>query len=155
MSKKEVVRNLSGEEQARMSVENAEINILYTTAYAIYMIAQDAERRMNASGMSFGFRRKFLFNGILKDLKGAKRKQDELHEDYIKAWGNDFKKHDEEQLNASAVARLLLLWFDRIEGYEKRENAVLKYIANTWKEDVVTKEDLKHLEIQTYDPNKE
>src|SRR5574344_2237095 len=51
--------------QRRMSVENAEINILYTTAFAIYLLAQDAERRMNASGMSLGFRRKQLFNGII------------------------------------------------------------------------------------------
>ena len=55
---KEIVKNLEPEEQSRMSVENAEINILYTTAFAIYILAQDAERRMNNSGMSLGFRRK-------------------------------------------------------------------------------------------------
>ena len=62
---KEIVKNLEPEEQSRMSVENAEINILYTTAFAIYILAQDAERRMNNSGMSLGFRRKQLFNGII------------------------------------------------------------------------------------------
>ena len=39
---KEIVKNLEPEEQSRMSVENAEINVLYTTAFAIYLIAQDA-----------------------------------------------------------------------------------------------------------------
>lgn len=65
---KEIVKNLEPEEQSRMSVENAEINILYTTAFAIYILAQDVERRMNNSGMSLGLRRKQLFNGIIKDL---------------------------------------------------------------------------------------
>ena len=125
---KEIVKNLEPEEQSRMSVENAEINILYTTAFAIYFIAQDAEQRMNNSGMSLGFRRRQLFNGIIKDLQGAKRKQDELYQDYIKAWGNNFKNYDEEQENANSLARLLMLWFDRVEGWEDKEKAVEEFI---------------------------
>ena len=140
---KEIVKNLEPEEQSRMSVENAEINILYTTAFAIYFIAQDAERRMNAAGMSLGFRRRQLFNGIIKDLQGAKRKQDELYQDYIKAWKNNAKNYDEEQENANSLARLLMLWFDRVEGWGDKEKAVEEFIKTLSPEDVVTPEALQ------------
>ena len=145
---KEIVKNLEPEEQSRMSVENAEINILYTTAFAIYFIAQDAERRMNAAGMSLGFRRRQLFNGIIKDLQGAKRKQDELYQDYIKAWGNNFKNYDEEQENANSLARLLMLWFDRVEGWEDKEKAVEEFIKTLSPEDVVSEDSLKRFKIK-------
>ena len=145
---KEIVKNLESEEQSRMSVENAEINILYTTAFAIYFIAQDAERRMNAAGMSLGFRRRQLFNGIIKDLQGAKRKQDELYQDYIKAWKNNIKNYDEEQENANSLARLLMLWFDRVEGWEDKEKAVEEFIKTLSPEDVVSEDSLKRFKIK-------
>ena len=145
---KEIVKNLEPEEQSRMSVENAEINILYTTAFAIYFIAQDAERRMNAAGMSLGFRRRQLFNGIIKDLQGAKRKQDELYQDYIKAWKNNTKNYDEEQENANSLARLLMLWFDRVEGWEDKEKAVEEFIKTWSPEDVVSEDSLKRFKIK-------
>ena len=145
---KEIVKNLEPEEQSRMSVENAEINILYTTAFAIYFIAQDAERRMNAAGMSLGFRRRQLFNGIIKDLQGAKRKQDELYKDYIKAWENNIKNYDEEQENANSLARLLMLWFDRVEGWEDKEKAVEEFIKTLSPEDVVSEDSLKRFKIK-------
>ena len=145
---KEIVKNLEPEEQSRMSVENAEINILYTTAFAIYFIAQDAERRMNTAGMSLGFRRKQLFNGIIKDLQGAKRKQDELYQDYIKAWKNNAKNYDEEQENANSLARLLMLWFDRVEGWEDKEKAVEEFIKTLSPEDVVSEDSLKRFKIK-------
>ena len=146
--KKEIVKNLEPEDQSRMSVENAEINILYTTAFAIYFIAQDAERRMNAAGMSLGFRRRQLFNGIIKDLQGAKRKQDELYQDYIKAWKNNIKNYDEEQENANSLARLLMLWFDRVEGWEDKEKAVEEFIKTLSPEDVVSEDSLKRFKIK-------
>ena len=145
---KEIVKNLEPEEQSRMSVENAEINILYTTAFAIYFIAQDAERRMNTAGMSLGFRRRQLFNGIIKDLQGAKRKQDELYQDYIKAWKNNAKNYDEEQENANSLARLLMLWFDRVEGWEDKEKAVEEFIKTLSPEDVVSEDSLKRFKIK-------
>ena len=145
---KEIVKNLEPEEQSRMSVENAEINILYTTAFAIYFIAQDAERRMNAAGMSLGFRRRQLFNGIIKDLQGAKRKQDELYQDYIKAWKNNTKNYDEEQENANSLARVLMLWFDRVEGWEDKEKAVEEFIKTLSPEDVVSEDSLKRFKIK-------
>ena len=145
---KEIVKNLEPEEQSRMSVENAEINILYTTAFAIYFIAQDAEQRMNAAGMSLGFRRRQLFNGIIKDLQGAKRKQDELYQDYIKAWKNNAKNYDEEQENANSLARLLMLWFDRVEGWEDKEKAVEEFIKTLSPEDVVSEDSLKRFKIK-------
>ena len=145
---KEIVKNLEPEEQSRMSVENAEINILYTTAFAIYFIAQDAERRMNAAGMSLGFRRRQLFNGIIKDLQGAKRKQDELYKDYIKAWENNIKNYDEEQENANSLARLLMLWFDRVEGWEDKEKAVEEFIKTLSPEDIVSEDSLKRFKIK-------
>ena len=145
---KEIVKNLEPEEQSRMSVENAEINILYTAAFAIYFIAQDAERRMNAAGMSLGFRRKQLFNGIIKDLQGAKRKQDELYQDYIKAWKNNAKNYDEEQENANSLARFLMLWFDRVEGWEDKEKAVEEFIKTLSPEDVVSEDSLKRFKIK-------
>ena len=145
---KEIVKNLEPEEQSRMSVENAEINILYTTAFAIYFIAQDAERRMNAAGMSLGFRRRQLFNGIIKDLQGAKRKQDELYQDYIKAWKNNIKNYDEEQENANSLARLLMLWFDRVEGWEDKEKAVEEFIKTLSPEDIVSEDSLKRFKIK-------
>ena len=145
---KEIVKNLEPEEQSRMSVENAEINILYTTAFAIYFIAQDAERRMNAAGMSLGFRRRQLFNGIIKDLQGVKRKQDELYQDYIKAWKNNAKNYDEEQENANSLARLLMLWFDRVEGWEDKEKAVEEFIKTLSPEDVVSEDSLKRFKIK-------
>ena len=145
---KEIVKNLEPEEQSRMSVENAEINILYTTAFAIYFIAQDAERRMNAAGMSLGFRRRQLFNGIIKDLQAAKRKQDELYKDYIKAWKNNIKNYDEEQENANSLARLLMLWFDRVEGWEDKEKAVEEFIKTLSPEDIVSEDSLKRFKIK-------
>ena len=145
---KEIVKNLEPEEQSRMSVENAEINILYTTAFAIYFIAQDAERRMNAAGMSLGFRRRQLFNGIIKDLQAAKRKQDELYQDYIKAWENNIKNYDEEQENANSLARLLMLWFDRVEGWEDKEKAVENFIKTLSPEDIVREDSLKRFKIK-------
>lgn len=145
---KEIVKNLEPEEQSRMSVENAEINILYTTAFAIYFIAQDAERRMNAAGMSLGFRRRQLFNGIIKDLQAAKRKQDELYQDYIKAWENNIKNYDEEQENANSLARLLMLWFDRVEGWEDKEKAVEEFIKTLSPEDIVNEDSLKRFKIK-------
>ena len=145
---KEIVKNLEPEEQSRMSVENAEINILYTTAFAIYLIAQDAEQRMNAAGMSLGFRRRQLFNGIIKDLQGAKRKQDELYQDYIKAWKNNIKNYDEEQENANSLARLLMLWFDRVEGWEDKEKAVEEFIKTLSPEDIVTSEALQRFYVK-------
>ena len=145
---KEIVKNLEPEEQSRMSVENAEINILYTAAFAIYFIAQDAERRMNAAGMSLGFRRRQLFNGIIKDLQGAKRKQDELCDDYVKAWGKQTKNYDEEQENANSLARLLMLWFDRVEGWEDKEKAVEEFIKTLSPEDIVSEDSLKRFKIK-------
>ena len=139
---------LSDGVQKRMSIENAEINILYTTAFAIYLLAQDAERRMNNSGMSLGFRRKQLFNGIIKDLQGAKRKQDELYEDYVKAWGKQTKNYDEEQENANSLARLLMLWFDRVEGWEDKEKAVEEFIKTLSPEDAVTPEALQRFYVK-------
>ena len=141
-------KTLSDGVQRCMSVENAEISILYTTAFAIYLLAQDAERRMNNSGMSLGFRRKQLFNGIIKDLQGAKHKQDELCEDYIKAWGNQTKNYDEEQENANSLARLLMLWFDRVEGWEDKEKAVEEFIKTLSPEDVVSEDSLKRFKIK-------
>ena len=145
---KEIVKNLEPEEQSRMSVENSEINILYTTAFAIYILAQDAERRMNNSGMSLGFRRKQLFNGIIKDLQNAKHKQDELYDDYVKAWGKQTKNYDEEQENANSLARLLMLWFDRVEGWEDKEKAVEEFIKTLSPEDAVTPEVLQRFYVR-------
>lgn len=145
---KEIVKNLEPEEQSRMSVENAEINVLYTTAFAIYLIAQDAEQRMNVAGMSLGFRRRQLFNGIIKDLQGAKRKQDELYQDYIKAWKNNIKNYDEEQENANSLARLLMLWFDRVEGWEDKEKVVEEFIKTLSPEDIVGEDSLKRFKIK-------
>lgn len=139
--------------QKRMNVENAEINILYTTAFAIYLLAQDAERRMNNSGMSLGFRRKQLFNGIISDLKRVKFKQDELYQDYIKAWGNQVMNYEEEQANANSLARLLLLWFDRVEGWEEKENAVEDFIKMLSPQDAVDDKDLKRFYLQNVSNN--
>lgn len=130
------------EEDKRMSIENAEVNILYTAAFAFYFIAQDAERRMNAGGTTFGFRRKQLFNGIIKDLQGAKKKQDELYQDYIAAWKNATHNYEEEQENANSLARLLLLWFDRVEGWGVKEKAVEDFIKSLGPQDAVTEEHL-------------
>lgn len=139
--------------QKRMNIENAEINILYTTAFAIYLLAQDAERRMNNSGMSLGFRRKQLFNGIISDLKRVKFKQDELYQDYIKAWGNQVMNYEEEQANANSLARLLLLWFDRVEGWEEKENAVEDFIKMLSPQDAVDDKDLKRFYLQNVSNN--
>lgn len=144
----EVVRDLPKEEQIKMPVENAEVNILYTTAFSIYLIAKDAESRLKANNMSLGFRRKQLFNGILSDLKGAQHKQDELYQDYIKAWGSNLSNYDEELENANKLSKLLLLWFDRIEGFENRENDILEYIMKRYPEESISEEALKRFEVK-------
>lgn len=138
--------------EKRLNVENTEINVLYTAAFAIYFIAQDAERRMNASGMSLGFRRKQLFNGIISDLKGAKRKQDELYEDYIKAWGDKVANYTEEQINANSLARLLLLWFDRVAGWDDKEKAVEEFIKTLSPVDGVPDEVLSRFYLKGTEP---
>lgn len=144
---KEIVRDMPASEQATMSVENAEIGILYTTAFAIYFIAHDAERRMNSKGSAMKFDRKMLFNGIIKDLQGAKKKQDQLYEDYITAWGNKLKNYDEEQENASVLAKLLMLWYDRVQGYADREKVIIEYIQQLWPGEILTDSDLRRFDM--------
>ena len=144
---KEIVRDMPASEQATMSVENAEIGILYTTAFAIYFIAHDAERRMNSTGSAMKFDRKMLFNGIIKDLQGAKKKQDRLYKDYIKAWGNKLKNYDEEQENASVLAKLLMLWYDRVQGYADREKVIIEYIQQLWPGEILTDSDLRRFDM--------
>ena len=85
---------------------------------------------------------------FVKDLQGAKRKQDELYQDYIKAWKNNIKNYDEEQENANSLARLLMLWFDRVEGWEDKEKAVEEFIKTLSPEDVVSEDSLKRFKIK-------
>ena len=145
---KEIVRDMPASEQATMPVENAEIGMLYTAAFAIYLIAQDAERRMNSKGSSMGFERKMLFNGIIKDLQGAKKKQDRLYKDYIKAWGNKLKNYDEEQENASVLAKLLMLWYDRVQGYADREKVIIESIQQLWPSEILKDSDIKRFDLR-------
>lgn len=145
---KDIVRDMSANEQPKMLVENAEIGMLYTAAFAIYLIAQDAERRMNSKGSSMGFERKMLFNGIIKDLQGAKKKQDRLYEDYIKAWKDKVENYDEEQENASVLAKLLMLWYDRVQGYADREKAVIETIQQLWPSEIVSDSDINRFEMR-------
>lgn len=145
---KDIVRDMSANEQPKMLVENAEIGMLYTAAFAIYLIAQDAERRMNSKGSSMGFERKMLFNGIIKDLQGAKKKQDRLYEDYIKAWKDKVENYDEEQENASVLAKLLMLWYDRVQGYSDREKAVIETIQQLWPSEIVSDSDINRFEMR-------
>ena len=145
---KDIVRDMPANEQPKMLVENAEIGMLYTAAFAIYIIAQDAERRMNSKGSSMGFERKMLFNGIIKDLQGAKKKQDRLYEDYIKAWKDKVENYDEEQENASVLAKLLMLWYDRVQGYADREKAVIETIQQLWPSEIVSDSDINRFEMR-------
>lgn len=145
---KDIVRDMPANEQATMPIENAEIGILYTTAFAIYFIAQDAERRMNSKGCTMRFERKRLFNGIIKDLQGAKYKQDQLYEDYIKAWGNKLQNFDEEQENASVLAKLLMLWYDRVQGYADREKVIIESIQKLWPSEILTDSDIKRFDMR-------
>ena len=144
---KEIVRDMPASEQATMSVENAEIGILYTTAFAIYFIAHDAERRMNSKGGAMKFDRKMLFNGIIKDLQGAKKKQDQLYEYYITAWGDKLQNYDEEEENASVLAKLLMLWYDRVQGYADREKVIIEYIQQLWPGEILTDSDLRRFDM--------
>ena len=84
----------------------------------------------------------------LQAKQGAKRKQDELYQDYIKAWKNNAKNYDEEQENANSLARLLMLWFDRVEGWEDKEKAVEEFIKTLSPEDVVSEDSLKRFKIK-------
>ena len=145
---KETVRDMPASEQATMPVENAEIGMLYTAAFAIYLMAQDAERRMNSKGSSMGFERKMLFNGIIKDLQGAKKKQDRLYKDYIKAWGNKLKNYDEEQENSAGLAKLLMLWYDRVQGYADREKVIIESIQQLWPSEILKDSDIKRFDLR-------
>lgn len=127
----------------KMTIENAMINIVYTAQFAISIIQHNLELRLNHKGASLGQRRKMLFNQIFHGFKTSKYAFDELYGDYEKAWGNNFKNHDMERKNSNALARMLLLWFDRIEGYEGREDIVIDFMKKTFPEDVINDDILK------------
>lgn len=134
-------------EKHHINIEDAEVNIMYTTAFALYIIANDAEKRMLSDNMKLKYRSKQLFNGIINDLKCAKKKHDELYQDYVTAWKGNIKNYDEEQENAYSLARLLMLWFDRIAGFDDKEKQVEEFIRQISEKDVVTEESLKRFYV--------
>ena len=71
-----------------------------------------------------------------------------MYDDYVKAWGKQTKNYDEEQENANSLARLLMLWFDRVEGWEDKEKAVEEFIKTLSPEDVVTPEALQRFYVK-------
>lgn len=129
-------------------MENAEVNAMYTTAFALYFLAQDAERRMNRHKRAFVFEQKQHFNDLIKALKRAKYEQDCLYEDYIRAWGDEFEKYMDEQRNANDLARLIMLWWDRVDGYYDRVIAVEKFIRENFEGSEVTDEDLESFKMR-------
>lgn len=129
-------------------MENAEINAMYTTAFAIYFLAQDAERLMAQHKRAFAFEQKQHFNNLIKALKTAKYEQDRLYEDYVRAWGSDIEKYTDEQQNANDLARLIMLWWDRVDGYHSRVAAVEKFIRENFPGSEVTDNDLESFRMK-------
>lgn len=144
MSSKKSKRVYSGDKapmkdgtgMAHMLPENVEINLMYLMAYAIWFLADDAERRMSPKEQGLHFQQKQRFNRIIEHLKGAKQQHDLLFEDYVTAWGNKASNYDGEQFNANIVARLLLLFYDRVLCNGAREDEVFKLLRSFPEEDI-------------------
>lgn len=134
-----------------MLPENVEINLMYLMAYAIWFLADDAERRMAAKSTGLHFQQKQRFNRMMEHLRGVKQQHDLLFEDYVTAWGNKASNYDGEQFNANLVARLLLLFYDRVLCNGKRENEVFKLLRSFPEEDI-TEEVLKRFYMQKLQP---
>lgn len=130
-----------------MSPENVEINLMYLAAYAIWFLADDAERRMSLKKQTFHFKQKQRFNRIMEHLKGVKQQHDLLFEDYVTAWGNKASNYDGEQFNANVIARLLLLFYDRVLCNGTREDAVFEFLRSFPEEDI-NEEVLKRFYMQ-------
>lgn len=138
-----------GTELAHMLPENVEINLMYLMAYAIWLLADDAERRMAAKEQGFHFVQKQRFTRLMEHLKGAKAQQDLLFQDYVTAWGNKVVNYDTEQFNANLIARLLLLFYDRCLCKSDRENAVMKLLRSFPVEDF-TEDDLQRFYMKHF-----
>ena len=125
-----------GTGMAHMLPENVEINLMYLMAYAIWFLADDAERRMAPKEQGLHFQQKQRFKRMIEHLKGAKQQHDLLFEDYVTAWGNTTSNYDGEQFNANIITRLLLLFYDRVLCNSKRENEVFKLLRSFPQEDI-------------------
>lgn len=138
-----------GTELEHLLPEDVEINLMYLMAYAIWLLADDAERRMTAKKQRFHFVQKQRFNRLIEHLKGAKAQQDLLFQDYVTAWGNKVANYDGEQFNANLIARLLLLFYDRCLCKSDRENAVMKLLRSFPAEDF-SEEDLQRFYMKHF-----
>lgn len=125
-----------GTGMAHMLPENVEINLMYLMAYAIWFLSDDAERRMAPKGKGLHFQQKQRFNRMMEHLRGVKQQYDLLFEDYVTAWGDKTSNYDGEQFNANIVARLLLLFYDRVLCNSVRENEVFKLLRSFPEEDI-------------------
>ena len=125
-----------GTGMAHMLPENVEINLMYLMAYAIWFLADDAERRMAPKEQSLHFQQKQRFNRMMEHLRGVKQQHDLLFEDYVTAWGNKTSNYDGEQFNANIIARLLLLFYDRVLCNGAREDEVFKLLRSFPEEDI-------------------
>ena len=119
-----------------MSPENVEINLMYLLSYAIWFLADDAERRMAHRKQGLHFQQKQRFTRMMEHLRGAKQQSDLLFEDYVTAWGNKSENYDGEQFNANLVTRLLLLVYDRVLCNGKREKQLFELIKSFPAEDI-------------------
>lgn len=136
----------------RMSPENAEINLMYLMSYAIWFLADDVERRLAGAGERLRFHQRQAFNNMIKHLKGAKCQHDILFQDYVVAWNNEVKNYDMEQRNANTLARLALLFYDRVLGYEAREECVEDMLLRDFPEEDISAEVLQRFHMKTLAP---
>lgn len=136
-----------GTGMAHMLPENVEINLMYLMAYAIWFLADDAERRMAPKKQGLHFQQKQRFNRMMEHLRGLKQQHDLLFEDYVTAWKNTTENYDGEQYNANLITRLLLLFYDRVLCNGEREDAVFKLIRSFPEEDI-TEDVLKRFYMQ-------
>lgn len=119
-----------------MLPENVEINVMYLMAYAIWFLADDAQRRLEAKDQDLHHTQKQAFNGMINALKRVKLTHDIMFQDYVTAWGNKIENYDGEQFNANVIARLLLLFYDRVLCNGTREDAVFSLIRSFPEEDI-------------------
>lgn len=111
-------------------VEAQEINVAYTAAYSLWFILDDARFRLNKSNMELDKKRRRHFAKLKVYIDKAKEAADELYKDYYKCWGSNIEKLDQEQACANSLARLMLLWQDRVGGYEGREKALFDLFSS-------------------------
>lgn len=136
-----------GTGMGHMLPENVEINLMYLMGYAIWFLADDAERRMAPKKQGLHFQQKQRFNRMMEHLRGIKQQHDLLFEDYVTAWKNTTENYDGEQYNANLITRLLLLFYDRVLCNGERENEVFKLLRSFPEEDI-TEDVLKRFYMQ-------